>query len=86
MNGPDCFKVRKANDIIVSHLGHDGAPQHAKDQGWIPLEVFANTMLMLPSWIKDVGLLFLHLGKVTHRFPSLHFHIVKPNEISEVLE
>ena len=43
-------------------------------------------MLMLPSWIEDVGLLFLHFGKVIHIFPSLCFCIVKTNERSKVLE
>jgi hypothetical protein len=86
LNSSDCFIVRKASNIIVSHLGYDGAPQHVENQRRLPLEVFADTMLMLPSWIEDVGLLFLHLGKVTHSFPNLHFCIVKTNERSKVLE
>ena len=48
--------------------------------------MLASTMLMLPSWIEDIGLLLLHHGKVTHRFPSFHFCIIKTNERSKVLE
>ena len=43
-------------------------------------------MLILPSWIEDIGLLLFYGGKVTHRLPSLHFCIIKTNEISKVLE
>ena len=74
------------NNIKVSHLRYDGAPQHAEDQGRIPLQILVGTMLMLPSWIEDIGLLLLHGWKVTHRLPNLHFCIIKTNERSKVLE
>jgi hypothetical protein len=48
--------------------------------------MLASTMMMLPSWIEDIGLLLLHRGKVTHRFLSLHFCIIQTNERSKVLE
>ena len=48
--------------------------------------MLARTMLMFPSWIKGIGLLPLHCQKVTHRFPSFHFYIIKTNERSKVLE
>ena len=78
--------VGKVNNIGVSHLRHDGMPQHAEDQGRIPLQMLASTMLMFPSWIEDIGLLPLHCWKVTHRFPSLHLCIVETNERSKVLK
>ena len=85
-NSSDPLIVGKVNNIKVSHLRYDGAPQHAEDQGRIPLQILAGTMLMLPSWIEDIGLLLLHHEKVTHGFPSLHFCIIKTNERSKVLE
>jgi hypothetical protein len=48
--------------------------------------MLASTMLMLPSWIEEIGLLLLHCGKVTHRFLNLHFCIIQTNERSKVLE
>ena len=78
--------VGKANSIGVPHFRHHGMPQHTEDQGRIPLQMLASTMLMFHSWIKDIGLLPLHCWKVTHRFPSFHFCIVETNERSKVLE
>ena len=56
----DCLIIRDANSIEIPNLGHDGMPQHAEDQGRIPPQVLASSMMIFPSLIEDIGIVLLH--------------------------